>query len=210
MLNANAESALSRNVPEKDGNRFLQFHLVRTDGGEYAPAYPISNILRNDKSVYCSMKARNVNILLKYQPDAHCTDAAFVLTSFLVKAPYSGFTSPCKEGLLFVSNEPITFESTAKYDNFTLAKYRELEQRARAGDVARDSSIPAAFFRLSSSAEYSCSETLKIPTSGKYILIKLIRGESREGRRGPGNIDLQFIGFRGLIGKSSAPFGNLN
>lgn len=206
-LNAsNSQTSRNNQSTMQSSADFLRFGIVKSDGGEFSHLYPLKSITVNDNSVYCSLKPRNVNILFKYQPDDHCTDASFMLSSILIRAPSKGFTAPCKEGLVFVSNDLIGFENLGQYDNFTLRKFKEIES----SNSTRDPLIPISFFRLSASSNYSYTETLKVPIAGKYILVKLIRGESREGRRGPGNIDLQFIGFQGLMGKSAAPFGNLN
>jgi hypothetical protein len=42
-----------------------------------------------------------------------------------------GFTAPCKEGLLFVSSNPIKPEDTKFFDNFTHAQYRQWLQTKR-------------------------------------------------------------------------------
>ncbi|KAF2652346.1 hypothetical protein K491DRAFT_695666 [Lophiostoma macrostomum CBS 122681] len=80
----------------------LKMEIVSCDGGEYDKRneyglYPIQNVLRNDKSVYCSEKSR-CNLLLK-----HIGEMPFTLEKVVIKAPDRGFTAPVQEGLIFVA-----------------------------------------------------------------------------------------------------------
>jgi hypothetical protein len=67
--------------------------IVSYDGGEYGNhnacgLYPIENVLKNDKSVYCSERPR-CNLLLK-----HVGEAPFTLEKVVIRAPDRGFTAP--------------------------------------------------------------------------------------------------------------------
>ncbi|KAI9817293.1 MAG: hypothetical protein M1832_004715 [Thelocarpon impressellum] len=81
----------------------LKMEIVSCDGGNYPDAegkdraYWAENVLRNDKSVYCT-KIGQCNLLLRHQGDA-----AFCLRRLVIKAPRSGFTAPVQEGMVFVS-----------------------------------------------------------------------------------------------------------
>lgn len=71
----------------------LKMDIVSCDGGEYkrdnqAGLYNIHNVLKNDKSVYCSESSR-CNLLLK-----HMGDAPFALEKIVIRAPDRGFTAP--------------------------------------------------------------------------------------------------------------------
>jgi hypothetical protein len=71
----------------------LKMDIVSCDGGEYCekdnPAlYKVQNVLKNDKSVYCSESSR-CNLLLK-----HIVDAPFTLERIVIRAPNRGFTAP--------------------------------------------------------------------------------------------------------------------
>lgn len=71
----------------------LKMELVSCDGGEHKdPRSPEDlgpqNILRHDKSVYCS-ESSCVNIVLR-----HADDTAFCLEKLHIVAPENGFTSP--------------------------------------------------------------------------------------------------------------------
>lgn len=71
----------------------LKMEIVSCDGGEYDKhssfgLYPIQNVLKNDKSVYCSERSR-CNLLLK-----HIGEMPFTLEKVVIKAPDRGFTAP--------------------------------------------------------------------------------------------------------------------
>ncbi|KAF2128294.1 hypothetical protein P153DRAFT_292698 [Dothidotthia symphoricarpi CBS 119687] len=80
----------------------LKMDILSCDGGEYrkdnpSGLYNVQNVLKNDKSVYCSESA-SCNILLK-----HIGEAPFALDKIVIRAPDRGFTAPVQEGLVFVS-----------------------------------------------------------------------------------------------------------
>ena len=81
----------------------LMMEMVSCDGGlmttppgtirDYWP----ENILRNDRTVYCT-KVSKCNIVLRHQ-----NETTFTLRKIIIKAPESGFTSPIQEGLIFIA-----------------------------------------------------------------------------------------------------------
>ncbi|KAF1851020.1 uncharacterized protein K460DRAFT_302721 [Cucurbitaria berberidis CBS 394.84] len=80
----------------------LRMEIVSCDGGEHRKdnppgLYKVQNVLRNDKSVYCS-ESSQCNLLLK-----HIGEASFALEKVVIRAPDRGFTAPVQEGLVFVS-----------------------------------------------------------------------------------------------------------
>jgi hypothetical protein len=71
----------------------LRMEIVSCDGGEHrrdSPPglYRVQNVLRNDKSVYCS-ESSQCNLLLK-----HIGEAPFALEKIVIRAPDRGFTAP--------------------------------------------------------------------------------------------------------------------
>jgi hypothetical protein len=73
----------------------LKMEVASCDGGEYVDdmsnterLYKVQNVLRNDKSVYCSQSS-SCNLLLK-----HASDAPFCLEKVVIRAPNRGFTAP--------------------------------------------------------------------------------------------------------------------
>ncbi|KAF2630348.1 hypothetical protein BU25DRAFT_408300 [Macroventuria anomochaeta] len=71
----------------------LCMEVVSCDGGQITrdnpmKIYDVGNVLKNDKSVYCSESSK-CNLLLK-----HIGDAPFALEKVVIRAPDRGFTSP--------------------------------------------------------------------------------------------------------------------
>ena len=74
----------------------LKMQIVSCDGGHVIEpdevlgqrVYLAENVLRNDKSVYCTKKDK-CNILLKHQGGTQ-----FTVTKIVIKTPDSGFTAP--------------------------------------------------------------------------------------------------------------------
>jgi hypothetical protein len=79
----------------------LKMEIVGCDGGEYAMRdtsiasrenyrenYRAENVLRDDKSVYCT-KSPRCNLMLRHQGEA-----LFHLDSIVIKAPELGYTAP--------------------------------------------------------------------------------------------------------------------
>ncbi|KZF19182.1 hypothetical protein L228DRAFT_271436 [Xylona heveae TC161] len=93
----------------------LKMEIVSCDGGNYAEAageraYWANNVLRNDKSVYCTKSSR-CNLVLRHQGES-----PFTLKKLVIKAPERGFTAPVQEGMVFVSmTADELFSRTAKY-----------------------------------------------------------------------------------------------
>ncbi|KAJ4984011.1 hypothetical protein SVAN01_10505 [Stagonosporopsis vannaccii] len=80
----------------------LRMEVVSCDGGQIKrdnpmKMYNVENVLKNDKSVYCSESSK-CNLLLK-----HTGDTPFALEKVVIRAPDRGFTSPVQEGLVFVA-----------------------------------------------------------------------------------------------------------
>ncbi len=83
----------------------LKMEIASCDGGLHAEAarlgreYSRENVLRNDKSVYCTDSSK-CNLILR-----HMGETTFCLKKLVIKAPESGFTAPIQEGMIFVSME---------------------------------------------------------------------------------------------------------
>ncbi|KAF2738553.1 hypothetical protein EJ04DRAFT_573715 [Polyplosphaeria fusca] len=94
----------------------LKMDIVSCDGGEHEKYsgqghYKIQNVLRTDKSVYCSESSR-CNLLLK-----HAGEASFCLEKIIIKAPDRGFDAPIQEGLIFVAmSQDDLLSGTAGYN----------------------------------------------------------------------------------------------
>lgn len=66
----------------------LKMEIVSCDGGHFKHLYRADNMLRNDKSVYCSEHSR-CNLLLRHQGET-----LFSLERLIIKSPDIGFTAP--------------------------------------------------------------------------------------------------------------------
>ncbi|KAF9432810.1 hypothetical protein BGZ76_010291 [Entomortierella beljakovae] len=192
----------------------LKFDMYYADGGEFNATHSVENVLKNDTSVYCSRRSTNINICLKLAEPHH----TFVLTQFRAKAPTTGFTAPCKEGLIFVSHDPIPLEKTASFDNMTRERYDEymkninqesaFKQMLQTHGANADSLVPAGFFQMEGPDE-TCTLDLTPSRSGRYVLIKLLRSRCTNSLQRPENIDLQYLGLIGFTGARSFASGGL-
>lgn len=123
----------------------LKLELVSCDGGEHrdpkcAGMYlGPENILRNDKSVYCSER-RSVTIIIR-----HADDTPFCLDKLHVVGPEHGFSAPVRAGIVHVA---MTMADLQKYIDLP---YRT--RRRRPGSSAlreeRESSIQRSPEQLS-------------------------------------------------------------
>ncbi|KAG0199004.1 hypothetical protein BGX28_007633 [Mortierella sp. GBA30] len=192
----------------------LKFEMYYADGGEFNATHGVENVLKNDSSVYCSRRPVNINICLKLA-EPHQT---FVLTQFKAKAPTTGFTAPCKEGLIFISHDPIPLEKTALFDNMTREDYDKyvrsisenssLDQILQQHGADADALIPAAFFQMNEPDE-TCTVDFSPNRSGRYVVIKLLRSRCTNSLHRPENIDLQYLGLIGFTGARSFASGGL-
>ncbi|GKT43877.1 uncharacterized protein ColSpa_04058 [Colletotrichum spaethianum] len=91
----------------------LKMEILSCDGGLYenASLHAYENILKDDKTVYCTQSNR-CNIILRHQGAT-----AFTLKELVIKAPASNYSSPVREGMVFVSmNQDELLKRTAKYE----------------------------------------------------------------------------------------------
>ncbi|KAK3375100.1 hypothetical protein B0H63DRAFT_267180 [Podospora didyma] len=77
----------------------LVMEIASCDGGLFSdePTYAVENILKDDKKVYCT-KGNRCNIVLQHQGAT-----VFSLKELVIKAPSDGYSSPVREGMVFVS-----------------------------------------------------------------------------------------------------------
>ncbi|KAF8947972.1 hypothetical protein BGZ47_007110 [Haplosporangium gracile] len=182
----------------------LKFDMYYADGGEFNAAHSVDNVLKNDSSVYwySYLVVMGVSLFL----------------AFKAKAPTTGFTAPCKEGLIFISHEPIQLEKASFFDNMTRQMYDEyirkvqhqtgFSQMYQSHGSDTDALIPAAFFQLGG-ADETCTVDFSPNRSGRYVLIKLLRSRCTNSLQRPENIDLQYLGLIGFTGARSFASGGL-
>lgn len=140
----------------------------------------------------------------------------FGLTHFIIKAPCEGYTAPCSRGVLFVSDKPLRSQELELLDDFTYEEYSEWKnQRSCARKSILERLPPVTYFELSPLSSYTFEQSFRTPVYGKYACVKLISADNlfcgyRNGLlHNNSNIDLQYVGFRGFIGKHCEPYGNL-
>ncbi|KAF4827713.1 hypothetical protein CGCTS75_v007993 [Colletotrichum tropicale] len=91
----------------------LKMEILSCDGGlfENGSSYAYDNILRDDKTVYCTQSNR-CNIILKHQGAT-----PFSLKELVIKAPALNYSSPVREGMVFVSmHQDEVLTRTAQYE----------------------------------------------------------------------------------------------
>lgn len=69
----------------------LKMEIVSCDGGifqEHGGNYAAENVLKNDRTVYCT-KSNRCNLVLRHQGST-----VFSLKELVIKAPHSGYTAP--------------------------------------------------------------------------------------------------------------------
>ncbi len=130
-----------------DGGIYEGHQHCCTMHGNYGP----ENILNTDGSVYCT-KGSRANIIL-----AHKGERPFTMQELIIKAPRSGYTSPVREGMLFVGMDADELMTrTAKYK----IKYEEKQRRRR---VRRATSLAARSHMVSLSVNTVPTRTAVIP-----------------------------------------------
>ena len=182
-------------------SRVLKLELVYGDGGEYGSSYACENLFKDDLSVYCTSKSKNVNILLTHSVKAGSEPVPFVITGLIIKSPHTGYTSPLKDGLIFISDEPISHETTSDFDGFTEEKYRMFMKSKLGKRWGKHS--PAIYFKIDQKKPTYIRD-VKTPRFGRYVLIKLLNSHGKGE-----NIDVQYIGFKGYYGRKAFPSGQL-
>ncbi|KAI8982639.1 hypothetical protein BDB01DRAFT_157092 [Pilobolus umbonatus] len=160
-----------------------------------SPTYGIRNILANDCTVYCSQKPGVINILLRYSGWEGSKDQGkrlCHLSHIIIKSPEYGFTAPCKEGMIFLSHEPIDVEATRVFDYFGKDNFDRYTNENK--DLLTEED-PMAWFSIE---EEGLSVVELEDKACKYVLIKLLRSDYVSE-----NMDLQYVGFIGYTGHRS-------
>ncbi|OLL25299.1 hypothetical protein NEOLI_003433 [Neolecta irregularis DAH-3] len=90
----------------------IKTRIVECDGGCYDSAsFPVQNVIEDTSDVYCTANFANVNLSI-----AQRNFMPFNLAQVIIRAPAHGFTSPVRDGLLFVSMNEIKIDETRLYD----------------------------------------------------------------------------------------------
>lgn len=207
--------------------QLIRMEILSCDGGSLdfddCGRHNAENLLVDNLLVYCTAKMENVNILLRGSGAR-----PFTLTRAVIKAPQRNFTSPVKDGLIFVRMDRIEAADTKMYDRQDpdssdssecagenesdqdrLLQGQELptttllyDEPGAQGGILR----PQAYFSID---ERVGSATIEFdpPLSARYVFIKLLSGQpfdSYPGRLEHENIDIQAILLYGY-GRRSFP-----
>ncbi|KAI8377923.1 uncharacterized protein BYT42DRAFT_546539 [Radiomyces spectabilis] len=137
-----------------------------------------------------------INILLKYcgwAASGIACDINCVISQVIIKLSSHGHRTSCKEGMIFVSHDPIDVETTQIFDRFTKEDWESyIDCYFDAGDPD-DADDPIAWFRIPSREREAVIHLNH--RAGKYVLIKLLQTDAVYEK-----IDLQYIGFIGYSG----------
>jgi len=158
-----------------DSFKSISFSLQEEDGGEQE-GFAASNVtieILPEHFVWCTNnKGTNVNVILQATDD-------FVGSNFFVRNPSKGFTSPVKEGLVWVLENKPELNAYDKYNDFTKEAF----------DADTSATRPNLYFNIGFTdvKDIAFDKWVK----GKYLFIKMLRAHSDE------NIDVEFFGVGG-------------
>lgn len=176
------------------------------DGGQYSEKFGVRNALADDDSVYSSESRKNVNVVLvrasKLSP---VLPAPFTLTEVRVRIPAKGFTSPLRNGFLFICSRKI---EVSDFDQYNFIPTNGLLNPEGGSDRILPKVPPyvltVLYFQLDRSMNeftYRFSEPVR---NCRYLLVKLL---TSFGARD--SIDVEYIGFQGFEEKLCFPEASL-
>ncbi|CAK4695727.1 unnamed protein product [Aphanomyces euteiches] len=137
---------------------------------------------------------QNVTIVLK-----HATDTPFCITYAMARGPGASYTAPLQHAIVFIMSSPPDLDELDAYNGLTPDEFATLPKAPVDAHVKRDETIPVLFFVLDGNCS-QVSKRLSAPTTGRYIVVKLLRA-SPSGT----NIDVGYLGFCGAFDKDNGP-----
>lgn len=191
-------------------NSWLDFRLVDSNGGFYGDAFAIENILRDDETVYCSRLKRHVNIVLAHTSKQSPIRAPpFYLDEVSIRIPKAGFTSPLKNGFIFVCSTPTDLSMFDAYDtidtNPLLTQEEDLPNNLTVALPMVPSCVRTVlFFQLDTNTAFFTYKFQTPIRDARFIFLKFLSSFGTQE-----NVDVEFVGFKGREGKLSFPNGNL-
>lgn len=201
---------------DEDHEHLLSFSILHCDGGCYSPEFPVTSLLEDNQSVYSSDQKPQVNIILSRTCSATPLQGApFIPRKILIRIPIKGFTSPLKEGFIFLCREIPNLNDFSSFDDLPtedLLMPHKPNNNINADEPLTVPSLPTVpsyvvnvvFFRMARSTplfEYTLCQPLSVC---RFILIKFLRSF------GSGeNVDVQYFGVVGDDYKISFPFAQL-
>ncbi len=187
---------------------WLDVVLCECDGGAASDGLGVLNVLRNDRSVYSTARDRNVNIILKHTSRLTSQQAVpFSLSEVCIRVPCDGFTAPLKNGFIFVCSENVLPSEFESYDHVNTTSL--LCTTGRTSEIKLPQVPPSVrtvlYFNLDPNAVCFRYKFQSAVTDARYLFVKLL-GSVGRGE----NIDVQFLGFKGSLGKLSFPCASIN
>lgn len=191
---------------ESRSERSLVMKAEFCDGGQYSERFGVCNALVDDDSVYSSEAGNNVNVvLIRASSLSPILPAPCTLTEVRVRIPAKGFTSPLRNGFLFICSERI---KVSDFDQYNFIPTSGLLSPEGSSDKVLPRVPPyvltVLYFQLDRSMNeftYRFSEPIR---RCRYLLVKLL---TSFGARD--SIDVEYIGFRGLEEKLCFPVASL-
>jgi hypothetical protein len=129
-----------------------------------------------------------------------CLGRRFRLSHVDLRTAGSGFTAPCRDVLIVVSDEVPDMNQYKKFDDLSES---EFERQVEDDPLLKQGRFVSFRFTSEEDSEVSDDEDdftakpVNLPLSplleGRYVLVKLIRPRSGE------NIDMEFVGFLGQV-----------
>lgn len=186
---------------------WLQMYVLNEDGGFQCSEYSVSNLLADNAEVYCTSKKCNVNVIMGFQPQyTSSRHNLFTISEVYIRIPRHDFTSPLKNGFLFVCSEEPCLNAFDEYD--LIDSRRLLDDNLPPESKALPKVLPCVktvlYFQLDPSSDIF-TYRFQNPISGaKYLFFKFLGSfGSRE------NIDIEFIGIKGRPGPLTFPEASL-
>lgn len=189
------------------GSPWLQMYVLNEDGGSQWPEYSVSNLLADNAEVYCTRKKCNANVIMGCQP--HYTSSRynlFTIAEVYIRIPRHDFTSPLKNGFLFVCSEEPYLNAFDEYD--LIDSRRLLDDNLPPESKMLPKVLPCVktvlYFQLDPTSDIFTYRFQKPISGAKYLFFKFLGSfGSRE------NIDIEFIGIKGRPGPLTFPEASL-
>ncbi|RPB26771.1 hypothetical protein L211DRAFT_652205 [Terfezia boudieri ATCC MYA-4762] len=202
----------------------LELELAYCDGGKHKEANTRPEaVLYENEEVYCT-KTSECNMIFQ-----HVGAKCFTLKKMVIQGPSMGYTSPVQEGMIFVTMDKEDLAPACRYpfrlenhvdddddddddngpdesddDELNDLEFPLLEPyRTAPGSQADESRMePSARFKIRKEDrgnKVKATLTFEPALSGRFILARFFSPTRRE------NIDIQFIGAYGYVGRRFFP-----
>lgn len=159
-------------------DELLSFTVFYCDGGCYSPEFPATNLLVDDQTVYSSAHRCQVNIILaRTSALTPMAGVPFIPRKIIIKIPIKGFTSPLKEGFIFLCREAPNLEHFALFDHVSTSDLLQTplpyvsQSASLPSSSSFSSSSSSSFGELNGEEAPSISSTApNLPTVPPYVV----------------------------------------